>query len=148
MILDLVSAHGVDLKSNEKVLHYSHNIHATTAPVGIYCRNNFYCSLQGIQLNETNGYFSSSISCKETSSTLKLSSSDEASRSGLAWYFFLVLWLKYMIYSAVGSDCLVLQGNQEHCQKSVISGSQWDPLANNSKRGNLFLVKRILFADM
>lgn len=72
MILGLVSAHGVDLKSNEKVLHYSHNIRATTAPVGIYCGNNFYCSLQRIQLNETNGYFSSSVSCKETSQHLEV----------------------------------------------------------------------------
>jgi hypothetical protein len=61
------------LKSDQKVVRCSNNIHATSALVGLSCQVIYYCSSKGLQLGKIYNYVSPLIAHRASSSTMKAS---------------------------------------------------------------------------
>jgi hypothetical protein len=64
---------GLERKTSQKAVDYSHDVCVTFVPVGMSCNTGHYCILQGSYLGNINNYFSSPVSCTVPSRTMKTS---------------------------------------------------------------------------
>lgn len=63
----LIPSCRVDLKYNQKLVGYPHNIHFTIVPVGTFCLEGQYCGMQGLSQNKTVVTFFSPSTTMESS---------------------------------------------------------------------------------
>lgn len=63
----------MSLESNQKLICYSYNIHATLVPVVMSCQASHYCSMQSSHLGKADTDFSPSVMSTAPSATMKAS---------------------------------------------------------------------------
>lgn len=95
--LDSLIVPGASLRSNPKVIDYSHNINATIVPAGIAYQASYSCSSQILQLCEIDHYFSPLIVCIVPSCTVK-AMKEGASGKRPAGFCFLFIIYVYIIH--------------------------------------------------
>ena len=97
-------------KSNNKVIGYAHDVHA---PVGMSCQASLYCSLQSSQV-----ITSFLQQCGRTFQHYK--------SYPVGFKLQSLFSMIYMVSSAIGSHCQVLEDNRYHWQLRVKFGNLQD----------------------
>lgn len=67
-----VSSYGVERKSNQKMIGYSHDVGATNTPGSLSCKVSHYCNSKHPWLGNIDNYFPSLITCIIPSRIIKV----------------------------------------------------------------------------
>lgn len=109
------------LKSNQKVVNYL-DVHATVVPTSCWA---CHCSLQCLQLDK-NEHFSPLIKWLAHPSTMKASHKQWSFQTVTAWFLH-VLWLGYVVSSAIGTYHQFWRVTKSNGNSKHDLGNMWDP---------------------
>lgn len=122
------------LKSNQRVIIYSQNIHAAIAPLGVSSQDS-YCSLQRLQMGKI---MTVVLPCSAHSPLQHCESSPGRRSCQVSTHLF--LHDVSQVCGTLGGSYLQVRGsNQKHWQSLVVFGGLGTPQINNPKRDNPFL---------